>query len=422
IRLAVGVDVRARLDEDILRPGSKTRLYIETNAPEHSITPQLPDGWHMDGNMLEVSQTPEKYNAYPSRYIPGRPDEPNLKLRISAHGVASETLIGFETPPVILPASTAILSPDRAVINTQFKNHKISITVHDVFPDQASVRLDVSANWSAPASDSGFELSIPDNVSAGVHNIGVSVNGESADNIHLFDYDHIDTRMRSFPAALKICAVDAKLPTARIGYIGGGNDRVNYWLKAMGLNVHDMQLGDFTRAKLQEFDTIVVGIFAVRTQSALRDALPQIHQWINDGGHLLTLYHRPWDAWDPKTVPPRHLEIGKPSLRWRVTDENAEVTYLEPDHPLLNSPNKITQEDWAGWHKERGLYFAKSWDPAYVPLLSMNDPDEEPHKGALLSAEIGKGRHTHTSLILHHQLENLVPGAFRLMANLVSNE
>ncbi|MGI9394051.1 MAG: PIG-L family deacetylase, partial [Boseongicola sp.] len=90
------------------------------------------------------------------------------------------------------------------------------------------------------------------------------------------------------------------------------------------------------------------------------------------------------------------------------------------EHPILSSPNKITPKDWAGWVKERGLYFAKSWDSAYVPLLEMSDPGEASHQGALLVADIGAGRHVHTSLILHHQMEHLVPGAFRLMANLIS--
>ena len=145
-----------------------------------------------------------------------------------------------------------------------------------------------------------------------------------------------------------------------------------------------------------------------------------MHDWVRRGGNLVTLYHRPWDAWDPDTVPPAHLEIGKPSLRWRVTDENAAVTHLVPEHALLTTPNAIGETDWRGWHKERGLYFARGWADAYTPLLSMADRDEDPHLGAMLTARIGEGRHTHTSLILHHQMEKLVPGAFRLMANLVA--
>jgi hypothetical protein len=95
------------------------------------------------------------------------------------------------------------------------------------------------------------------------------------------------------------------------------------------------------------------------------------------------------------------------------------VRTIAPDHPLLTRPNAIGPEDWAGWDKEGGLYFAAEWDPAYVPLLALSDPGERPLDGALLSGTIGSGRHTHVSLALHHQLDRLVPGAFRLLANLV---
>ena len=183
------------------------------------------------------------------------------------------------------------------------------------------------------------------------------------------------------------------------------------------VDLSDSDLAD--DSALAGFEVIVIGIFAFRTRRILMNVLPGLHQWIERGGSLVTLYHRPWDNWDPETVPPLRLEIGQPSLRWRVTDENSQVNHLV-NHALLSEPNLIGPDDWAGWVKERGLYFAKSWDPAYTPLIETGDPGEEPHRGALLSADIGKGRHIHTSLILHHQLEHLVPGGFRLLANLVS--
>jgi hypothetical protein len=102
-----------------------------------------------------------------------------------------------------------------------------------------------------------------------------------------------------------------------------------------------------------------------------------------------------------------------------VTNPAAPVTHLLPGHRLLTVPNAIGPEDWAGWDKERGLYFAARWDPAYEPLLAMSDRGDAPLEGSLISGAIGKGRHTHCALVLHQQLDRLVPGAFRLMANLV---
>lgn len=187
----------------------------------------------------------------------------------------------------------------------------------------------------------------------------------------------------------------------------------------MGADVRDLSDRPLTEAALAEVDTLVIGIFAMRFRPGLLEAMPRVHRWTAEGGTLVTLYHRPWDAWDPETVPPKRLEIGQPSLRWRVTDAAAQVRVLA-HHPALAAPNVLGPEDWAGWVKERGLYFAKSWDDAYTPLIEMADPGEAPHQGALLAADIGAGRHIHCALILHHQMAHLVPGAFRLMANLIA--
>jgi hypothetical protein len=216
-----------------------------------------------------------------------------------------------------------------------------------------------------------------------------------------------------------VLAVDAALPEgAKVGYAGGGNDQVGIWLERLGLDTVELDAARLA-GDLGDLTTVVVGILAFGTRPDLAAARPRLRAWVEAGGHLVTLYHRPRDAWDPDRTPPRHLRIGLPSVRWRVTDPDAPVRTIAPDHPLLTRPNAIGPEDWAGWDKERGLYFAAEWDPAYVPLLALSDPGERPLDGALLSGPIGSGRHTHVSLALHHQLDRLVPGAFRLLANLV---
>ena len=103
-----------------------------------------------------------------------------------------------------------------------------------------------------------------------------------------------------------------------------------------------------------------------------------------------------------------------------MTDPDAAVTVLAPDHPLLTGPNRIGPADWQGWVKDRGLYFAAEWDPAYQPILSMSDRGESPLLGSLISARIGQGRHTYCALSLPQQMDALVPGAFRLFVNLLA--
>jgi hypothetical protein len=305
------------------------------------------------------------------------------------------------------------------LLNTASPARAFHLAISALPPD-AAVALAVPEGWRGERNG-GFEVSAPADLADGRYELPLTLDGAPATAVRRLATPHTGPRARWYPALTRVRALEVRLPAARIGYVGGGNDRVLGWLQAMGLaavELSDQALGD--PAALAELDTIVVGIFAIGTRPALRAAMPRVHRWIEAGGTLLTLYHWPWDGWDPDTVPPRRLEIGQPSLRWRVTDPAAVVTALAPDHPLLNTPNRIGEADWAGWSKERGLYFARDWDAAYTPLLAMADPGEEPHRGGLLSAAIGAGRHTHCALILHHQMDKLVPGAFRLMANLVA--
>ncbi|MBT8458398.1 MAG: PIG-L family deacetylase, partial [Boseongicola sp.] len=253
-----------------------------------------------------------------------------------------------------------------------------------------------------------------------LYTLSLQINGMAAQSVQHVQRAHLAPRALVRAAEVKVRVVDAVLPPVSVGYIGGGNDRVGHWLERMGVDVTDLSATDLTDAELAKFDAIVIGIFAMKFREGLADAMPRLHAWTKNGGSLVTLYHRPWDNWEPDETPPLRLEIGQPSLRWRVTDENAQVDLLEPSHTLLHSPNEIGREDWEDWHKERGLYFAKDWDAAYKPLISMRDPDEQPLNGAWLVADVGKGRHVHTSLILHHQMEKLTPGAFRIMANLLA--
>ena len=192
------------------------------------------------------------------------------------------------------------------------------------------------------------------------------------------------------------------------------------WLRQLGIDA--AALGDDTLAtgSFEGLTTILVGMFAFAQRPALAAARLALHAWVHAGGKLVTLYHRPTDAWDPDQTPPRRIAIGAPSYRWRVTDPAAPVRILVSDSRLMDTPNRIGPGDWDGWVRERGLYFASEWDSAYRPLLEIADPDMPALRGALLEAKIGRGTHIHVSLALHHQFESLVPGAFRLFSNMVS--
>lgn len=423
IRISARVECYAWLDKDSLRPEDQSKVQTEIeagSADQVSVSLNLPEGWEGDLASVRTRNAPVS-NPYPVRYLSGEPDAPCLKVSLVTHGVSSETLVPFDVVPSVLPERSATLSPSSRVVNLAAKRMPLPVRLSDLSPSDTSASLSPPDGWSVDSTDQGFELKAPENTAPGLYKARLLLNGTPGESIQPITRDDLPARALCLPAEVSVRVVDAGSTTARIGYVGGGNDSVDDWLRQLGLNVSDMTDDDLeSETALSAFDTIVIGIFAMKTRKDLFAALPQLHRWVRNGGTLVTLYHRPWDNWAPDSTPPARLEIGQPSLRWRVTDQNAEVTALEPEHPLLTTPNPIGHADWAGWNKERGLYFARSWDEAYVPLLEMSDPGEAPHRGSLLAADIGKGRHVHCALILHHQMEKLVPGAFRLMVNLVT--
>ncbi|GEO37809.1 PIG-L domain-containing protein [Skermanella aerolata] len=422
IAISSGLIIRAWAEPAMLAPGATGKLHIAVNDPTVSVKPvagtgisTVPDG---DGcwNLTVDAQAPvgipfaEHFDALGGNGL--------LWIEATAEiaGRKISLAVDLEEPLTIAPKATVLLEPDAAILNLTLPRKAIPLRI----TASGEALPTLPAGWTAEAGEGRFNLLPPADLSAGVHDIGIAVDGEPAYVETIIGYPHIGETLHAEPALVQVLAVSLALPSnTRIGYVGGGSDRVGLWLAQMGLDVEELDAETLPQADLSRFTTIVVGIFAFGNRPDLAAATGRIHCWIEAGGHLVTLYHRPTDGWDDAATPPLPLKIGKPSLRWRVTDPAAEVTVLIPDHPLLTTPNWIGAADWAGWDKERGLYFAADRDPAYQALLSMSDPGEDPLDGALVSAVVGKGRHTHTGLVIHHQLDRLVPGAFRLLANLI---
>ncbi|MGR3502582.1 PIG-L family deacetylase [Pseudaestuariivita sp.] len=420
MRLAAGVEVHATLGRDVLGQGEVTDVTLASCGDiEPVLTVETGDGWESDGTTLRASSAAPS-DPMPHTYLPDRPAAPRVAVSLTAHGVTSTTHHPFEVPLLVAPERRAALAPGRDVVNLQSTRREVEIALGQIAPEGAKPSIELPDGWISAETETGFRITLPDDIAPGAYTLPLTLDGAPAVTWEHITAPHTAPRALSTPAELRVDVIDCALPQAKIGYIGGGNDNACHWLRRAGFNIteiDDAALG--SDAALAKFDSLLVGIFAVKFRAGLAEAMPRLHHWTENGGTLVTLYHRPWDNWDPDTIPPKRLEIGMPSLRWRVTDENADVTHLA-QHAALSQPNLIGPGNWEGWHKERGLYFAKSWDAAYTPLLRMADPDEEPHDGALLVADIGKGRHVHCALILHHQMAQGVQGAYRLMANLLA--
>ncbi|WP_458789796.1 PIG-L family deacetylase [Yoonia sp. MH D7] len=422
IGIAAGVSVRGALHTDVLHPDEQIAVTYDFGCDTGALTltTDLPDGWVAQGDTITLGKDAATSDPYPAIYLPDQPAAPCLSATLICHGMTTTTRHPFEVSPVVIPTRAASLTPDANIINLAGANRSVTLQVSDVSPVGAQIGLTAPEGWNVAETDGHMTVTVPDTVAVGLYDLTLTLDRQPARSLRHIRHDHIAPRVLIRPAVTQVRVVDIALPAVTVGYIGGGNDHVGTWMTRMGFKVRDLSDVALTDAVLAGCDTIVIGIFAMKFCPGLTEAMPRIHDWARSGGTLVTLYHRPWDNWDADHTAPYHLEIGQPSLRWRVTDEAAQITVLAPDHPVLTTPNQITSADWDGWHKERGLYFAKAWDAAYTPLLAMSDPDEEPLLGAILVADVGRGRHVHTSLILHHQMEKLTSGGFRLMANILA--
>jgi LmbE family N-acetylglucosaminyl deacetylase len=280
--------------------------------------------------------------------------------------------------------------------------------------EPASVPVDLKAADAEILAT--FTIQPPPNANEGTLRAVVSVEGRDYSfTRERISYPHIGLHVLMPPAEAKIVRADIRKKGELIGYIPGAGDEIPQSLQQIGYNVKILDAADITAENLKRFDAVVLGIRACNTQERIASWQPQLLAYVKAGGVVVAQYNTTSDL-KTKEIGPFPLEIS----RDRVTDENAEMRILAPNHPLMNTPNKITAEDFKGWVQERGLYFPNKWDPAWTPILSCNDPGEKPLDGGLLVAKSGSGYFIYTGYSWFRQLPAGVPGAYRLFANMVS--
>jgi hypothetical protein len=241
--------------------------------------------------------------------------------------------------------------------------------------------------------------------------------GDFADTVQIIDYPHVPPRVLLWPAVGQVRAIDVRVvPNLRVGYVMGTGDDVPEALEQLGVPVTRLNDAALQKGDLSAWDTVVVGIRAYEVRDTLRANNARLLEWVRGGGTLIVQYNQ--EAFGGGAFAPYPLTISRPHDR--VTVEDAPVTFLQPDHPLFHVPNEIGPADFDGWVQERGLYFLHTWDARYTPLLACSDPGEEPQRGGLVVADVGRGKYVYTGYAWFRQLPAGVPGAYRLFANLVS--
>jgi LmbE family N-acetylglucosaminyl deacetylase len=229
------------------------------------------------------------------------------------------------------------------------------------------------------------------------------------------DYSHIEPQTLISPAQAEVVRAEIANKAALVGYIPGAGDAIPESLREIGSGVKILTDQDVKAANLARFDAVVLGVRAYNVHpERIATWFPELLAYARQGGVVIVQYNT--------TPGPQPNELPKPLhvSRDRVTEESAEVRILAPDHPVVNFPNKITSQDFAGWVQERGLYFPDQWDAAWTPILSSNDPSEPPRDGGLLVTRCEKGWFIYTGYSWFRELPAGVPGAYRIFANMIS--
>jgi hypothetical protein len=341
-------------------------------------------------------------------------------------------------------------------------------------PTAATVRLEVPRGWRTEPAEAplafGFEgeemgarffVTLPARLEPGNYDVRAIVTAggrEYRDGYQVIAYDHIQERHLFHPASSRVEAFDVRVtPGVSVGYVMGSGDEVPEALRQIGASVTMLGPDDVAFGDLSGFTTIVLGVRAYAARPDLRSSQQRILEYVRAGGHLVVQYNRadfnvlptatrratsvagteppPESPFAPYPASIAVVKIvddsvrtadGKPRIieeTARITDEDAPVRILVPDHAIFTTPNRIGPADWQGWVQERGTYFLDARDPHYVELVSMSDPfplNPGERKGALVEARVGKGTWTYVGLGLFRQVAAGTPGAYRLLANLVS--
>jgi hypothetical protein len=335
---------------------------------------------------------------------------------------------GVYEPLVVTPAVGVRMEPEARILPLDGSALPVRVTVHTEGAAEGTVKLKLPTGWSAEPAEAKFHRDgvgdteailfsvTPQGTEAGAYKIQAVARAggrEYRTGWRSVGYAGLRPYNQYKAAELRTRKVDVKLAERlRIGYVMGTGDLVPEAIEGMGGTVHSLTATELTIGDLSAWNTIVIGIRAYSVRPELARVETRLKEFVRGGGTLIVEYQS--DDF-PAPLP---LTLGHAPEK--VVDEQAQVKLLAASDRLLNWPNKITAADFEGWVEERGHSFAESWDAGYAALTETADAGQEAQRGGLLEAHIGKGSYIYVAYALHRQLPELVPGAYRLLANLLS--
>ena len=336
---------------------------------------------------------------------------------------------GVYEPLVVTPAIGVSVEPEARILPIDGSPLPVNVTIHAEHAAEGTVELKLPEGWRAKPAEQGFDLKGAGGTEPLVFSVspagGVAARAYAIQAVaHVSGKDYSVgwqsigySGLRPYnqykPAELRTRKIDVKVaPGLRVGYVMGTGDTVPDAIAALGMAPHLLTKDELASADLSQWNVLVVGIRAYAARPELAAAEPRLEQFVERGGTLIVQYQG--DTF------PAPLPVTMGRFPERVVDEQDPVKLLDPASPLLTWPNKITEADFDGWFEERGHGFLDHWDPGYTALTETADPGQDPQRGGLLVTHRGKGTYIYVAFALYRQFPELVPGAYRILANLLS--
>jgi LmbE family N-acetylglucosaminyl deacetylase len=380
-----------------------------------------------DQRLIGLADTPAVARVRVTLKVGGASIELTAPVR---HRYADRAL-GERTRPLAVVPAAAVNLPDAVSVFPQTGARTVHIALAaNTAKASGELKLDLPDGWKAePASQSfrigtageaqelTFRVTPPQAAATATARAIATIGGrEISVGMQVISYPHFPPQTLFPPAEIKLVRADIQVAGRHIGYIAGAGDEMPAALRQLGVDVTLLGSAELAQSDLARFDCIVAGVRAYNVRADLRANHPRLMDYVNRGGTYVVQYQTPDPALTlgpyPFTVPP--------GSKYRITEEDAPVTFPHPDSPLLHEPNAITASDFEGWVQERGLYFASAWDPRYQTALSSHDAGEQAFDGGELWARYGKGVYIFTAYSWFRQLPAGVTGAYRLFANILS--
>jgi hypothetical protein len=340
---------------------------------------------------------------------------------------------GVFEPLLVTPRIGVKVTPASQILPLDGSPLPVRVTVHAEGPAEGKVSLKLPEGWTATPSEAQFHRKVFGDTEAMLFEVKPPAGLQTSPEDGLFvlkavaesgghtyssgwqrvGYNGLRPYNVYHRSEMKARAVNVNVaPGLRVGYVMGTGDTVPDAMEGLGIRPHLLTTAELFSSDLSGWDAIVIGIRAYSVRPELGMIQARLDAYVEAGGTLIVQYQS-------NTFPaPSALVIGR--IAERVVDENAPVKILAPNEPLMTTPNRITAQDFNGWVEERGHSFLDSWDPAFTPLTETADAGQDPQRGGLVVSHPGKGTYVYIAYALHRQLPELVPGAYRLLANLLS--